>query len=121
MPTRSGARQRPRAATWGMTLRQRYEDVGLPWRKTIGSPLPASTWASSVSRTRILRRGRGSAGETGMRRSFRPRHSRIGATIRSLIEHDAAVDDDHLARDEVRHRGGQVDHRLGDIVGVPYA
>src|SRR3981189_490741 len=28
-----------------MTFRQRYEEVGLPWRKTIGSPEPTSRYA----------------------------------------------------------------------------
>jgi hypothetical protein len=30
---------------------QRYDGVGFPWRKTIGSPSPTSTYAMLVSRT----------------------------------------------------------------------
>src|SRR5215469_14682672 len=30
MPIRSGAMQRPRGCRWGMTLRQRYDEVELP-------------------------------------------------------------------------------------------
>jgi len=73
MPTRSGARQRPSAARCGITLRQRYDDVGLPWRNTIGSPVPVSTYASSVSSTRTRRRGWGSAAVIGIGVSLVPR------------------------------------------------
>jgi hypothetical protein len=34
-----------------MMLRQRYEEVGFPWRKTIGSPCPVSTYAILRSNT----------------------------------------------------------------------
>jgi DNA-binding MarR family transcriptional regulator len=34
MPIRSGARQRARSATCGITLRHRYDEVGLPCRNT---------------------------------------------------------------------------------------
>src|SRR5215212_11588059 len=53
MPTRSGARQRPRSDTCGMMLRHRYDEVGLPCRMTIGSPSPDSTWWIVVSSTRV--------------------------------------------------------------------
>ena len=43
MPMRSGAMQRPNDARCGMTLRHRYDDVGLPCRKTMGLPAPTST------------------------------------------------------------------------------
>ena len=35
-----GAMQRPSGCRCGMTLRQRYEEVGLPCSSTIGSPSP---------------------------------------------------------------------------------
>src|SRR3954464_947333 len=34
-----------------MMFLHRYDGVGLPWRKTIGSPSPTSTYAMVVSRT----------------------------------------------------------------------
>src|SRR5215469_7598792 len=52
MPIRSGAMQRPRCCKCGKTLRHRYDEVGLPCRKTIGSPSPTSTYAISLPRTR---------------------------------------------------------------------
>src|SRR5215472_16141997 len=52
MPIRSGAIQRPSGCRCGNTLRQRYDDVGLPWRNTIGSPCPTSTYAMSLSKIR---------------------------------------------------------------------
>src|SRR5258707_4562348 len=54
MPIRSGAMQRPRGCRCGNTLRQRYDDVGLPCSSTLGSPCPTSTYA--ISRPRIRRR-----------------------------------------------------------------
>src|SRR5215468_8651222 len=52
MPIRSGAMQRPRGCRCGMTLRQRYDEVGLPCSSTMGSPAPTSTYAISLPRTR---------------------------------------------------------------------
>src|SRR5262245_340161 len=52
MPIRSGAMQRPRGCRCGNTLRQRYEEVGLPCSSTMGSPSPTSTYAISRPRTR---------------------------------------------------------------------
>src|SRR5262245_24284249 len=52
MPIRSGAMQRPRDCRCGNTLRQRYDEVGLPCSSTMGSPCPTSTYAISVPRTR---------------------------------------------------------------------
>src|SRR6478672_10174839 len=52
MPIRSGAMHRPRGCRCGNTLRQRYDDVGLSCRSTMGSPSPASTYAISLPRTR---------------------------------------------------------------------
>src|SRR5205823_3411066 len=43
------------AASWlrcGNTLRQRYDEVGLPCSSTMGSPSPTSTYAISLPRTR---------------------------------------------------------------------
>ena len=37
--------QRPTGATCGMTLRHRYDEVGLPCWNTMGSPSPISTYA----------------------------------------------------------------------------
>src|SRR5471032_3508453 len=51
MPTKSGARHRPMSLTCAMMFRQRYDYVGLPCRKTLGSPSPTSTYLISVSRT----------------------------------------------------------------------
>src|SRR5215475_5622759 len=51
MPIRSGAMQRPRGCRYGNTLRQRYDEVGLPCSSTIGSPFPTSTYAISLPRT----------------------------------------------------------------------
>src|SRR5262252_2088054 len=45
MPIRSGAMQRPNGSRYGNTLRQRYDEVGLPCSSTMGSPLPTSTYA----------------------------------------------------------------------------
>src|SRR5882724_7828435 len=52
MPIRSGAMQRPRGCRCGNTLRQRYDEVGLPCSSTMGSPCPTSTYAISLPRTR---------------------------------------------------------------------
>src|SRR5215813_5771614 len=52
MPIRSGAMQRPRDWRCGNTLRQRYDEVGLPCSNTMGSPSPTSTYAISLPRTR---------------------------------------------------------------------
>ena len=52
MPIRSGAMQRPRDCRCGNTLRQRYDEVGLPCSSTMGSPSPTSTYAISRPRTR---------------------------------------------------------------------
>src|SRR5262245_38054968 len=52
MPIRSGAMQRPRGWRCGNTLRQRYDEVGLPCSSTMGSPSPTSTYAISLPRTR---------------------------------------------------------------------
>src|SRR6185436_2472569 len=52
MPIRSGAMQRPNDCRCGNTLRQRYDEVGLPCSSTIGSPSPTSTYAISRPRTR---------------------------------------------------------------------
>src|SRR5215475_8081452 len=52
MPIRSGAMQRPRGCRCGNTLRQRYDEVGLPCSSTMGSPFPTSTYAISRPRTR---------------------------------------------------------------------
>jgi hypothetical protein len=46
-----GARHRPNGSTRGMMFLHRYDRVGLPCRKTIGSPSPTSTYAMVVSRT----------------------------------------------------------------------
>src|SRR5437899_994103 len=63
MPMRSGARQRPAPSSRAMTLRHRYDDVGLPCRNTIGSPTPTSTQAMWLSSTRSRRRSYQSAAE----------------------------------------------------------
>src|SRR5215470_15335309 len=52
MPIRSGAMQRPSGCRCGNTLRQRYDEVGLPCSSTMGSPSPTSTYAISLPRTR---------------------------------------------------------------------
>src|SRR6516165_4963026 len=52
MPIRSGAMQRPNGCRYGNTLRQRYDEVGLPCSSTTGSPFPTSTYAISWPRTR---------------------------------------------------------------------
>src|SRR5215813_11134351 len=52
MPIRSGAMQRPNGCRCGNTLRQRYDEVGLPCSSTMGSPFPTSTYAISRPRTR---------------------------------------------------------------------
>src|SRR5262249_40683655 len=52
MPIRSGAMQRPSGCRCGNTLRQRYDEVGLPCNSTMGSPCPTSTYAISQPRTR---------------------------------------------------------------------
>jgi hypothetical protein len=51
MPIRSGAMQRPNGCRCGNTLRQRYDEVGLPCSSTMGSPCPTSTYAISLPRT----------------------------------------------------------------------
>src|SRR5688500_10615069 len=66
MPMRSGARQRPEASRCGITLRHRYDDVGLPCRKTMGRPTPISTNAMWLSRTGSRRRSYRSAAEMGV-------------------------------------------------------
>src|SRR5262245_11571815 len=57
MPIKSGARQRYLSARYGITLRHRYDEVGLPCRKTMGAPLPVSTYAMLVPSTLTVRRG----------------------------------------------------------------
>src|SRR6516225_8781110 len=52
MPIRSGAMQRPNDCRCGNTLRQRYDEVGLPCSSTMGSPSPTPTYAISLARTR---------------------------------------------------------------------
>src|SRR5262245_41756932 len=52
MPIRSGAMQRPSGCRCGNTLRQRYDEVGLPCSSTMGSPSPTSTYAIWLPRTR---------------------------------------------------------------------
>src|SRR4051794_39587859 len=52
MPIRSGAMQRPSGCRCGNTLRQRYDEVGLPCSSTMGAPSPTSTYAISRPRTR---------------------------------------------------------------------
>src|SRR5215472_12756100 len=52
MPIRSGAMQRPSGCRYGNMLRQRYDEVGLPCKSTMGSPFPTSTYAISRPRTR---------------------------------------------------------------------
>src|ERR1700751_5755157 len=52
MPIRSGAMQRPSGCSYGNTLRQRYDEGGLPCSSTMGSPAPPSTYAISRPRTR---------------------------------------------------------------------
>jgi hypothetical protein len=47
-----GAMQRPRGCRCGNTLRQRYDEVGLPCSSTMGSRSPTSTYAISLPRTR---------------------------------------------------------------------
>src|SRR5580704_18078065 len=54
IPIRSGAMQRPSGCRYGNTLRQRYDEVGLPCSSTMGSPVPTSTYA--ISRPRTCRR-----------------------------------------------------------------
>src|SRR5262249_32981678 len=44
--------QRPSDCKCGNTLRQRYDEVGLPCSSTMGSPRPTSTYAISLPRTR---------------------------------------------------------------------
>src|SRR5215469_4242666 len=51
IPIRSGAMQRPSGCKCGMTLRQRYDEVGLPCSSTMRSPSPTSTYAISLPRT----------------------------------------------------------------------
>src|SRR5260370_42412750 len=46
-----------------MILRARYDEVGLPWRETTGSPLPVSTYDIEVLRSSSFLRGCGSAAE----------------------------------------------------------
>src|SRR5262249_42873126 len=52
MPIRSGAMQRHNGFKCGNTLRQRYDEVGLPCSSTMGSPSPTSTYVISLPRTR---------------------------------------------------------------------
>src|SRR5271155_4468661 len=60
---RSGAMHRAYGSRCGMMLRHRYEEVGLPWRKTIGSPEPVSAYEIQVLTSSSFLRGRGSAAE----------------------------------------------------------
>src|SRR6516225_10066335 len=52
MPIRSGAMQRPSGCRCGSTLRQRYDEAGLPCNSRMGSPCPTSRYAISRPRTR---------------------------------------------------------------------
>ena len=63
IPMRSGARHRACGARCGMTLRHRYDEVGLPCSKTIGSPEPASAYEIQVLISSSFLRGCGSVVE----------------------------------------------------------
>lgn len=57
---RSGAIQRVEGETWGMMLRQRYEEAGLPWRNTTGGFWDVlvgsvSTYAIEISFSRLTK------------------------------------------------------------------
>src|SRR5947209_424064 len=63
---RSGARHRALAFSGSIMLRQRYDQVGLPCRKTIGDPdPPVSTYDICESSTAICFRGWRSLAEIG--------------------------------------------------------
>src|SRR6266404_3399857 len=63
IPIRSGAMHRASGATCGIILRHRYDEVGLPCRKTTGSPLPVSAYDIEVPSSSTFLRGCGSAAE----------------------------------------------------------
>src|ERR1019366_6341884 len=83
IPIRSGARHRALALRCGMMLRHKYDEVGLPCRKTIGSPALVSTQAISVPSTATRFRGCGSLGEI----------------VASLMERTSVIEEygDHLS------------------------
>src|SRR5580700_9091679 len=60
---RSGATHRACGERYGMTLRHRYDEVGLPCRKTTGSPEPVSAYEIQVLMSSSFLRGCGSAEE----------------------------------------------------------
>src|SRR2546425_3287586 len=99
MPIRSGAMQRPRGCRCGNTLRQRYDEVGLPCSSTMGSPSPTSTYAISLPRTRRRCLWYGNAAEI-MLASPPFCHSRDGVSEASL------------------ERGGARDVVVGGALGV---
>ena len=47
--------QRYESERWGVMLRHKYDDVGFPWRNTMGSPSPTSSYAIVRPRTLIDR------------------------------------------------------------------
>src|SRR5713226_7848597 len=60
---RSGAMHRASGATCGITLRDKYDEVGLPYRKITGSPLPVSAYDIEVPSSSSFLRGYGSVSE----------------------------------------------------------
>src|SRR5215471_14689291 len=100
MPIRSGAMQRPRGCRCGNTLRQRYDEVGLPCSSTMGLPSPSSTYAISLPRIRRRCFWYGNAAEimfappveANYHRRPRTHNRSLGALgLLSEPDHDAAV------------------------------
>src|ERR1700722_13348039 len=60
---RSGATHRACGARYGTMLRHKYDEVGLPCRKTTGSPAPVSAYEIQVPMSSSFLRGCGSAAE----------------------------------------------------------
>src|ERR1700730_4261555 len=90
MPIRSGAMQRPRDCRCGNTLRQRYDEVGLPCSSTIGSPSPTSTYAISRPRTRRRFFWYGNAAEIMLASPLEP-FSDLRSHITTPLGRNAAV------------------------------
>ena len=99
MPIRSGAMQRPNGCRCGNTLRQRYDEVGLPWSNTMGLPSPTSTYAISRPRTRRRPFWYGNAAEImfASKRSHRQVECNLNGRSRVGIDNASGCCQIHLA------------------------
>src|SRR5262245_18700867 len=117
--------QRPRGRKCGNTLRQRYDEVGLPCSSTMGSPSPTSTYAISRPRTRCRRFLYGNAAEIMLvspfffeRSNCRARPPQYRASARTAAIDDSCADVSAIvpSRRRVQSSPGQAGQPVGHRV-----